>query len=197
MENERVPLAQRMRPSNFDQFVGQQHIVGEGKLLRRAIELGQLGSCIFYGPPGCGKTTLANIIANTTNAEFKKLNAVTSGVADAKEIIAQAKQDLNFFGKKTYLVLDECHRWNKAQSDCVLGAIEDGSIIFINNKKNNDKFEKLIIEDDPNAKYTMANIYRYGLLGRKRNIRKAIELYRDASVKGHELAKKCYEKLVK
>lgn len=134
---EREPLAQRMRPSNFDQFVGQQHIVGKGKLLRRAIELGQLGSCIFYGPPGCGKTTLANIIANTTNAEFKKLNAVTSGVADAKEIIAQAKQDLNFFGKKTYLVLDECHRWNKAQSDCVLGAIEDGSIIFIGTTTEN------------------------------------------------------------
>ena len=134
---EREPLAQRMRPNNFDQFVGQQHIVGKGKLLRRAIELGQLGSCIFYGPPGCGKTTLANIIASTTNANFKKLNAVTSGVADAKEIISQARKDLDFFGKKTYLVLDECHRWNKAQSDCVLGAIEDGSIIFIGTTTEN------------------------------------------------------------
>ena len=134
---EREPLAQRMRPENFEQFVGQQHIVGQGKLLRRAIELGQLGSCIFYGPPGCGKTTLANIIANITNAEFKKLNAVTSGVADAKEIITQAKRDLDFFGRKTYLVLDECHRWNKAQSDCVLGAIEDGSIIFIGTTTEN------------------------------------------------------------
>ena len=134
---EREPLAQRMRPTTFEQFVGQNHIVGQGKLLRRAIELQQLGSCIFYGPPGCGKTTLANIIANTTNAEFKKLNAVTSGVADAKEIIAKARKDLDFFGKKTYLVLDECHRWNKAQSDCVLGAIEDGSIIFIGTTTEN------------------------------------------------------------
>ena len=134
---EKEPLAQRMRPTTFEQFVGQKHIVGKGKLLRRAIELGQLGSCIFYGPPGCGKTTLANIVANTTNAICKKLNAVTSGVAEAKEIINQAKQDFAFYGKKTYLVLDECHRWSKAQSDCVLGAIEDGSIIFIGTTTEN------------------------------------------------------------
>ena len=138
MENKtRVPLAERMRPKTFDEFVGQEHIVGKNKLLYRAIKYGTLGSCIFYGPPGTGKTTLANIIANTLNAHYVKLNAVTSGVSDAKAIIERAKQDKLMFGTDTFLILDECHRWNKAQSDCVLEAIENGYIYFIGTTTEN------------------------------------------------------------
>ena len=133
----RVPLAERMRPSSLDDFFGQKHIVGENMLLRRAIKMGEVGSCIFYGPPGTGKTTLANIIANSLNGNFKKLNAVSSGVSDAKEIIDEARKNKTLFGKQTYLLLDECHRWSKSQSDCVLSAIEDGSIIFIGSTTEN------------------------------------------------------------
>lgn len=134
---ERVPLAERMRPSSLDDFFGQKHIVGENMLLRRAIKMGEVGSCIFYGPPGTGKTTLANIIANSLNGNFKKLNAVSSGVSDAKAIIDKARKNKTLFGKQTYLLLDECHRWSKSQSDCVLSAIEDGSIIFIGSTTEN------------------------------------------------------------
>lgn len=132
-----VPLAERMRPKTLDDFVGQKHIVGDNMLLRRAITMGYVGNCIFYGPPGTGKTTLANIISNTLNGNFRKLNAVSSGVADAKAIIDEAKKNKMLFGKQTYLLLDECHRWSKAQSDCVLSAIEDGSIIFIGSTTEN------------------------------------------------------------
>lgn len=138
MENtKRIPLAERMRPKSFDEFVGQEHIVGKNTLLVRAIKFGTLGSCIFYGPPGTGKTTLANIIANSMKANFVRLNAVTSGVADAKKIIEQARADKAMFGTDTFLMLDECHRWNKAQSDCVLEAIEEGSIFFIGSTTEN------------------------------------------------------------
>ncbi len=132
-----APLAERMRPRTLDEFLGQGRIVGEGSLLRRAIAADKLGSCIFYGPPGTGKTTLANIIAENTNANFVKLNAVTSGVADAKKVIDEAKDLLRMYGKRTYLLLDECHRWNKAQSDSVLQAIEQGYIIFIGSTTEN------------------------------------------------------------
>ncbi|NLL56132.1 MAG: replication-associated recombination protein A [Clostridiales bacterium] len=131
------PLADRMRARSLDEFIGQEHIVGAGSLLRRAIKADRLGSCIFYGPPGVGKTTLANIIANTTDSDYVYLNAVSSGVADAKKVIEQAKDNLAFYGKKTYLLLDECHRWNKAQSDSVLSAIEKGEIIFIGSTTEN------------------------------------------------------------
>ncbi len=132
-----APLAERMRPRSLDEFIGQNKIVGEGSLLRRAISADRLGSCIFYGPPGTGKTTLAHIIAQNTNANFVKLNAVTSGVADAKKVIEEAKDLLRMYGKRTYLLLDECHRWNKAQSDSVLQAIEQGYIIFIGSTTEN------------------------------------------------------------
>lgn len=136
MEN-KVPLAERMRPQVLSEFVGQKHIVGKNMLLWRAIQMGEVGSCIFYGPPGTGKTTLANIIAKNLNGNFRKLNAVSSGVSDAKEIIAEAKKNKIQYGVQTYLLLDECHRWNKAQSDSVLSAIEDGSIIFIGSTTEN------------------------------------------------------------
>lgn len=132
-----APLAERMRPKTLGEFLGQGNIVGDGSLLRRAISADKLGSCIFYGPPGTGKTTLANVIAENTNANFVKLNAVTCGVADAKKVIDDARELLRVYGKKTYLLLDECHRWNKAQQDCVLQAIEQGYIIFIGSTTEN------------------------------------------------------------
>lgn len=136
-DNRLVPLAERMRAKTLDDFIGQEHLVGKDCLLRRAIKADRLGSCIFYGPAGTGKTTLANIIANTTNCHFEQLNAVSSGVADAKRIIEEAKQRLNMYGVKTYLLLDECHRWNKAQSDSVLAGIEQGYIVFIGSTTEN------------------------------------------------------------
>lgn len=131
------PLAERMRANNLNDFIGQKHIVGEGSLLRRAIALDRLGSCIFYGPPGTGKTTLANIIASTTHGEFIKLNAVQAGVADVKEAVRQAENNLKLYGKRTYLMLDECHRFNKTQSDSLLPSIEKGTVIFIGSTTEN------------------------------------------------------------
>ena len=135
--NIKQPLADRMRPSTLDNFYGQKHIISQNSFLSRAIRSNSLGSCIFYGPPGTGKTTLANIIANTCNGVFRKLNAVSSGVADAKAIIEEAKTNLNLYNKQTFLLLDECHRWSKAQSDCVLEAIEKGYITFIGSTTEN------------------------------------------------------------
>ena len=135
--NKHAPLADRMRPRTLDEFVGQQHIVGKGKLLRRAIETDSLQSSIFFGPPGCGKTTLASIVANTTGSDFVKLNAVTSGVKDVREVIAAAEDNLKLYGRETYLLLDECHRWSKAQSDSILPALERGIIKFIGSTTEN------------------------------------------------------------
>ena len=136
-EEEAKPLAERMRANTLDNFIGQKHIVGENSLLRRAIKLDRLGSCIFWGPPGCGKTTLANVIALSTNGEFIKLNAVNSGVADVKKAVDTARENLRLYGKKTYLLLDECHRFNKTQSDSLLPAIEQGTILFIGSTTEN------------------------------------------------------------
>jgi len=132
-----APLAERMRPQSLREFLGQSHIAEDGSLLRRAIMLDRLGSCIFWGPPGCGKTTLANIIANSTSGSFVKLNAVNSGVADVKRVGDEAAERLRMYGKKTYLLLDECHRFNKTQSDSLLPLIENGTIIFIGSTTEN------------------------------------------------------------
>lgn len=132
-----VPLAERMRANTLSEFLGQEHIVSETGLLFRAIKLDRLGSCIFWGPPGCGKTTLANVIANNTDGNFVKLNAVSCGVADVKKVVDEARENLRMFGKKTYLLLDECHRFNKAQSDSLLPAVERGDIIFIGSTTEN------------------------------------------------------------
>ena len=138
LNNERAsaPLAERMRPATLDDFLGQEHIVGKGRLLRRAIEADRLGSCIFYGPPGVGKSTLARIIAHTTGSEFVSLNAVTSGVKEVRAVIETAKQ-ARAYGKETFLLLDECHRWSKTQSDSILPAVEDGTIKLIGSTTEN------------------------------------------------------------
>lgn len=132
-----TPLAERMRARNLDEFVGQKHVVGVDSLIRRAIKVNRLGSCIFYGPPGVGKTTLAFIIAKSLNMEYVKLNAVSSGVAEAKKVIESAKMNFEFCGKSTLLILDECHRWSKAQSDSVLEAVERGYITLIGTTTEN------------------------------------------------------------
>lgn len=136
-EEQAKPLAERMRANTLNDFIGQRHIVGEGSLLRRAISLDRLGSCIFWGPPGTGKTTLAHIIASTTHGEFVKLNAVQAGVADVKKAVDTARENLKLYGRRTYLMLDECHRFNKTQSDSLLPAIERGTVIFIGSTTEN------------------------------------------------------------
>lgn len=131
------PLAERMRPRTLDDFFGQTHLLGQGRLLRRAIEADRLQSSIFWGPPGCGKTTLASIIAHMTGSAFEKLNAVTSGVADVRKVLKEADERRVRYGRATYLLLDECHRWSKAQSDSILPAIESGLIRFIGSTTEN------------------------------------------------------------
>ncbi len=132
-----APLADRMRARTLDEFIGQGHLVGEGRLLRRAIQADRLTSCIFYGPPGCGKTTLASVIAGSTSAAFAKMNAVTSGVADVRKVLEEAENRRRLYGQPTYLLLDECHRWSKSQSDSILPAIEKGTIRFIGSTTEN------------------------------------------------------------
>ena len=132
-----VPLAERMRVNSLKEFIGQEHLVSNTSLLSRAIKLDRLGSCIFYGPPGCGKTTIANIIAKSTAGNYVKLNAVNCGVADVKKVIEDAKFNQKAYNKKTFLLLDECHRFNKAQMDSLLQAIENGSITFIGSTTEN------------------------------------------------------------
>ncbi|UUZ89402.1 AAA family ATPase [Paenibacillus sp. P25] len=125
------PLADRMRPVTLDEYIGQEQIVGPGKLLRRAIEADQVTSILLYGPPGTGKTTLANIISHRTSGIFVKLNAVDASVKDVRDVIEQAKQNRALYGKKTILFLDEVHRFNTSRQDAPLPAVEQGIIIFI------------------------------------------------------------------
>ena len=112
-----APLALRMRPKTLEEVVGQQHIIGRGKLLYRAIKADKLSSILFYGPPGAGKTTLAKVIANTTSAEFTQINATTAGKKDMQAVVKEAKERLGMYGKKTILFVDEIHRFNKGQQD--------------------------------------------------------------------------------
>ncbi|MFR3730013.1 replication-associated recombination protein A [Lacrimispora sp.] len=140
MEKE-APLASRLRPSTLEEVVGQQHIIGKDKLLYRAIKADKLGSVIFYGPPGTGKTTLARVIANTTSADFKQLNATVAGKKDMEEIVKEAKDALGMYGKKTILFVDEIHRFNKGQQDYLLPFVEDGTLILIGATTENPYFE--------------------------------------------------------
>jgi putative ATPase len=136
-----APLAARMRPRNLEEFMGQDEIIGPGRLLRRAIEADRLRSMIFYGPPGTGKTTLARIIANTTSAVFESINAVTAGVADIRRLISEARERYQLYQRKTILFIDEIHRFNKSQQDALLPAVEDGTVLLIGATTENPLYE--------------------------------------------------------
>ena len=140
-KEEEAPLAARMRPRTFHDFVGQEHVVGEGRVLRKAIEADQLPSIILWGPPGSGKTTLAYIIANTTNSHFSPVSATSAGVTDLRRIIEEAKERRKLYQQRTILFIDEIHRFNKAQQDAVLPFVEDGTITLIGATTENPSFE--------------------------------------------------------
>lgn len=140
MEKE-SPLAARMRPETLEEVVGQEHIIGEDKMLYRAIKADKLSSVIFYGPPGTGKTTLAKVIANTTKAAFRQLNATTSGKKDMEVVVKEAQDSLGMYGTKTILFVDEIHRFNKAQQDYLLPFVEDGTLVLIGATTENPYFE--------------------------------------------------------
>lgn len=140
LENE-SPLASRMRPTTLEEVVGQEHIIGKGKLLYRAIKADKLGSVLFYGPPGTGKTTLAKVIANTTSAQFQQMNATVAGKKDMEEVVKKAQDYLGMYGKKTILFIDEIHRFNKGQQDYLLPFVEDGTLILIGATTENPYFE--------------------------------------------------------
>lgn len=135
------PLASRLRPSTLDEIVGQQHIIGKDKLLYRAIKADKVSSVIFYGPPGTGKTTIAKVIANTTSAEFKQINATSAGKKDMEQVIDMAKNNQGMYGRKTILFVDEIHSFNKGQQDYLLPFVEDGTIILIGATTENPYFE--------------------------------------------------------
>ena len=134
--NSHTPLAERIRPASLDDLIGQEHLVGQGSILRKAIENGKIPSMIFWGPPGTGKTTIANIIANTLNVPYFQLSAISAGVKDVREVIEQAKTKPG-----AVLFIDEIHRFNKGQQDALLGAVEKGIITLIGATTENPSFE--------------------------------------------------------
>jgi len=140
-KEQQAPLATRMRPTNFDVFVGQEHLIGKGRVLRKAIEAGRIPSIVLWGPPGSGKTTLAYVIANTTDSHFSGVSAVSAGVADLRRIIEEAKERLRMSQQKTILFIDEIHRFNKAQQDAILPFVEDGTVTLIGATTENPSFE--------------------------------------------------------
>ena len=139
--DELAPLPRRLRPTTLDEFVGQEHVVGPGRALRLAIEADRVPSLVLYGPPGSGKTTLARIVAGTTGAEFEELSAVSATVANVREVIARARERLGASGQRTILFLDEIHRFNKAQQDALLPAVEEGLVTLIGATTENPYFE--------------------------------------------------------
>ncbi|MDX1416773.1 MAG: AAA family ATPase, partial [Candidatus Promineifilaceae bacterium] len=185
------PLANRMRPRNLEEFVGQEHIIGPGRLLRRAIQADQLSSLIFYGPPGTGKTTLAMVIANSTESHFITINAVLSGVKEIREAIATAKERRNLHGQRTTLFVDEVHRWNKAQQDALLPHVENGTIILIGATTENPYFEvnkalvsrSRIFQLKPLSKDSLQEVAFHALSNRERG-------YGELNVKIHDDALK-------
>ncbi len=173
-----APLATRMRPACFEEFVGQAHILGPGKLLRRTIETGKIGSIIFYGPPGTGKTSLARIIASVTNSAFVQISAVTSGVRDIRSTEEAARQGLRISGKRTILFVDEVHRFNKAQQDVLLPSVEKGILSLIGTTTHNPFFyinaalvsRSRIFEFHPLSRDEMKTIVRRALKDKKRGL---------------------------
>lgn len=141
VQKKESPLAARMRPETLNEIVGQKHIIGEGKLLYRAIKADKLSSILLYGPPGTGKTTIARVIANTTKADFTQINATAAGKKDMEEVVKQAKEAMGMYGRKTILFIDEIHRFNKGQQDYLLPFVEDGTIVLIGATTENPYFE--------------------------------------------------------
>ena len=139
--NNTAPLAARMRPETLDEYVGQEHIIGKGKMLYNVIKADKLGSIILYGPPGTGKTTLARVIANTTKRKFEQLNATTSGIKEIKEVVQKAKENAGMYNLGTILFIDEIHRFNKAQQDALLPHVENGTVTLIGATTENPYFE--------------------------------------------------------
>ena len=140
-QEKEAPLASRMRPETIEEVVGQEHIIGKGKLLYRAIKADKLSSIILYGPPGTGKTTLAKVIANTTSAEFMQINATSSGKKDMEDVVKKAQDLRGMYGRKTILFIDEIHRFNKGQQDYLLPFVEDGTLILVGATTENPYFE--------------------------------------------------------
>ena len=136
-----APLAERLKPSKLEEYIGQEHILGKGKLLWRAIKADKITSLLLYGPPGTGKTSLAKVIANSTKSNFVRLNAVTDGLKELREVVAQAKNNLGMYNTKTILFIDEIHRFNKAQQDALLPFVEKGTITLIGATTENPYFE--------------------------------------------------------
>jgi len=147
------PLAARLRPRTLDEYVGQDHILAPGRLLRRAIQADRLSSLIFYGPPGTGKTTLASVIANTTSSRFVVLNAVLSGVKEVRDVIEDAQRERGERNRRTILFVDEVHRWNKAQQDALLPWVENGTVVLIGATTENPYFtvNRALVSRSPNC----------------------------------------------
>jgi putative ATPase len=185
----RAPLADRMRPRTLQEYIGQDHILGEGRLLRRSIEADRITSLIFYGPPGTGKTTLARIIANTTRSHFRTLNAVLAGVKDIRESIADAETRLKHHRQRTILFIDEVHRFNKAQQDALLPHVENGTVTFIGATTENPYFEVIkalvsrsrVFELKGLTEEDLRKVARFALTNEERGYgRRNVELHEDA-----------------
>ncbi len=184
-----APLAARMRPRNFAEFVGQEHLVGEGRILRQVIEQDELPSLIFWGPPGSGKTTLAFVIAQVTKSHFTPLSAVSAGVADLRRVVEEAKKRRGMYNQRTILFIDEIHRFNKAQQDAILPYVEDGTITLIGATTENPSFEVIspllsrcrVFTLKPLTEEQLALIIRRALEDEERGLGgKNIELTEDA-----------------
>jgi putative ATPase len=180
------PLAARMRPRTLDEFVGQEHFLGPGKLLRRLLQADRLGSVIFYGPPGTGKTALAHVIAQHTHCEFRQLNAVAAGIKDVRELLEEARTELEDRGQRTILFVDELHRFNRAQQDVLLPDVEEGRVILIGATTQNPFFainspllsRSQIFTFEPLSRQHIKTILRQALSDRERGLG-AIEVHMD------------------
>lgn len=172
------PLAARMRPRTIDEYVGQEHFLGPGKLLRRMLQADRLNSLIFYGPPGCGKTALAHVIANQTKSKFRPMNAVSAGIKDVREVLQQARQDLEYDGKRTILFLDEIHRFNRSQQDVLLPDVEEGVVILVGATTQNPFFaintpllsRSQIFTFEPLTREHIATVIRRALTDKERGL---------------------------